>query len=71
MDALRPFIRKNKTIEEQNREKILRCLINAHPEGRSTSELTEDTGLDRDTIHEHCKAFSKQGLVINYRQKLS
>lgn len=64
MDALRTLVTKNKTIGEQNREKILRCLINAHTEGRSTSELTEDTGLDRDTIHEHCAALSKQGLVI-------
>ena len=55
---------KNKTIGEQNREKILHCLISAHPEGRSTSELTEDTGLDRDTIHEHCTDLSKQGQVI-------
>jgi predicted transcriptional regulator len=64
MDALRTYVTKNKTIGEQNREKILLCLINAHPEGRSTSELTEDTGLDRDTIHEHCTDLSKQGLVI-------
>jgi predicted transcriptional regulator len=64
MDALRTLVTKNKTIGEQNREKILLYLINAHPEGRSTSELTEDTGLDRDTIHEHCTDLSKQGLVI-------
>jgi predicted transcriptional regulator len=64
MDALRTLVTKNKTIGEQNREKILLYLINAHPEGRSTSELTEDTGLDRDTIHEHCTDLSKQGSVI-------
>jgi hypothetical protein len=64
MDALRTYVTKNKTIGEQNREKILRCLTDAHPQGRSTSELTEYTGLDRDTIHEHCTDSSKQGIVI-------
>jgi hypothetical protein len=64
MDALLPYIEENRTIGEQNKEKILVCLINAHPEGKSTFELTQDTELDRDTIHEHCRFLSKQGLII-------
>jgi predicted transcriptional regulator len=69
IDALSTYITKNKTIGEQNREKILYCLINTHPEGKSTSELTNDTGLDRDTIHEHCTTLLEQGLVIKKHGK--
>jgi hypothetical protein len=45
------YLAKLKSIGEQNKEKILEHIAKSEPEGRSTSELKEETGLHRDTIY--------------------
>jgi hypothetical protein len=62
-DALLPYVKENRTIGEQDKEKILLCLTYTFPEGKSTSELHHDLGLHRDTIHTHCRDLSKQSLI--------
>jgi hypothetical protein len=57
------LITKQRSLGEQNKEKIMQCLALNHPLGRTTHELSVETGLDRDTIYTHGENLKKRGLV--------
>lgn len=64
------FDNKQKSIGRQNKEKILSCLLEAYPEGKSTSELVKTTGLHRDTIYTLCKdLITYRGIVVKKESK--
>lgn len=54
---------KAKSLGEQNKEKILSDIARSEPEGRTTGELTRDTGLSRETIYTQCKELQDLGLI--------
>jgi DNA-binding transcriptional ArsR family regulator len=58
------LIMNQRSLGEQNKEKIMQSLAFNHPIGRTTHELKIDTGLDRDTIYTHGENLKKMGLVI-------
>lgn len=60
----RKFINGIKTTGEQNKQRIIDCIIISMPNGRSTSELTQETNLDRDTIYSHCKEMIDEGIIV-------
>ena len=54
------YLARLRSIGEQNKEKILECIAKSEPEGRSTSELREETGLHRDTVYNLSKQLEDQ-----------
>ena len=61
---------KQKSIGQQNKEKILSCLLESYPAGQSTSELVKITGLHRDTIYTLCKDLTtNRGIVVKKEGK--
>lgn len=46
---------KQKETYDRSEKKILECILLSEPDGISTKELEERTGLNHDTISKHCK----------------
>jgi hypothetical protein len=64
------FGNKQKSIGQQNKEKIVSCLLEGYPKGKSTSELVKITGLHRDTIYTLCKDLTtNRGIVVKKEGK--
>jgi hypothetical protein len=63
LNAKSEYNAKLRFIGEQNKDNILEHIANSEPEGRSTSELTEETGLHRDTIYTLSKQLEKDGWI--------
>jgi hypothetical protein len=57
------YLAKLRFIGEQNKENILECIAKSEPDGRSTSELRQETGLHRDTIYNLSKQLEDDGWV--------
>ena len=57
------YLAKLRSIGEQNKEKILERIAKSEPEGRSTSELREETGLHRDTVYNLSKQLEDEELI--------
>jgi hypothetical protein len=55
---------RSKDVGEQNKLKILQSIVTGHPEGKSTSEISRETGLHRDTIHTLCKELIAADLIV-------
>jgi IclR helix-turn-helix domain len=63
LSAKEEYIARLRLVGEQNKETILECIAKNEPEGRSTSELSEETGLHRDTIYSLSKQLENEGWV--------
>jgi IclR helix-turn-helix domain len=63
LNAKEEYIARLRLIGEQNKETILECIAKSEPEGRSTSELSEETELHRDTIYNLSKQLENEGWV--------
>ena len=52
-----------------NKWKILECIFHFEPQGISTKELEENTGLNHDTISNHCKELVLEGRITKKNKK--
>jgi predicted transcriptional regulator len=52
-----------------NKWKILECIFQFEPQGISTKELEENTGLNHDTISNHCKELVLEGRITKKNKK--
>jgi hypothetical protein len=51
-------------VGEQNKFKILQCLATGDADGKSTSTISRETALHRDTVHSLCKELVAARLVV-------
>ncbi len=54
----------SKDVGELNKAKILQCLASGDVDGKSTTSITTETGLHRDTVHTLSKQLIAAGLVV-------
>ena len=57
-------IEKRKSELRDNQWNILKIILQSEPEGISTKELEEKTGLNHDTVCIHCKYLGSRGLLL-------
>jgi hypothetical protein len=55
---------RTKEVGELNKLKILQCLANGDVDGKSTTSITSETGLHRDTVHALSKQLIAAGLIV-------
>lgn len=55
---------RSKDVGDLNKLKILQCLANGDVDGKSTMNITTETGLHRDTVHTLSKQLIAAGLVV-------
>jgi hypothetical protein len=55
---------RSKDVGELNKLKILQCLASGDVDGMSTTNITNETGLHRDTVHALSKQLIAAGLVV-------
>src|SRR5919108_2730970 len=53
-----------KDVGELNKAKILQCLASGDIDGKSTTSITNETGLHRDTVYTLCRQLIATGLVM-------
>ena len=62
-------IEKRKSEKRDNQWNILKIILQSEPEGISTKELEEKTGLNHDTVCIHCKYLGSRGLIAKKNKK--
>ena len=55
---------RNKDVGELNKIRILQCLASGDVDGKSTMNITTESGLHRDTVHTLSKQLIAAGLVV-------
>jgi hypothetical protein len=55
---------RSKDVGEQNKFKILQCLAAGDADGKSTSTVSREIALHRDTVHSLCRERVAAGLVV-------
>jgi hypothetical protein len=55
---------RSRDVGEQNRLKILQCLAIGDIDGKSTSTISKETVLHRDTVHSLCRELIGAGLIV-------
>jgi hypothetical protein len=58
------YFKKQRSLGEEHKDIIFHIIALSEPDGKSTNELTKDTGFHRDTIYTLCKQMLKNGLLI-------